>query len=146
MKAINSTTLMIKRFMLMMSSRKKVKDTQVIYGLAIQHPPLNSSIPIEAWSCSDLHNQWRHPTLKNTPLTNQASTLANPAIIPTFVEANYEVLESLLKGRRKKMSNEDLCTKLDYYSEEYDEEMEMEPRPTRVREATPVLRTGSSHA
>ncbi|GKA39148.1 hypothetical protein Tco_0731699 [Tanacetum coccineum] len=69
-------------------------------------------------------------TLKNTPLTNQASTLANPAIIPTFVEVNYEVLKSLLTERRKKMSNEDLCTKLDYYSEEYDEEREMEPRPT----------------
>ncbi|GKE38048.1 hypothetical protein Tco_1461453 [Tanacetum coccineum] len=54
----------------------------------------------------------------NTPLVHRASTSANPGpvISPTFIEANYE---------------------------EYDEEREMEPRPTRVREATHVLRTGS---
>ncbi|GJT45941.1 hypothetical protein Tco_0954656, partial [Tanacetum coccineum] len=31
-------------------------------------------------------------------------------------------------------------------SPEYDEEREMEPRPERVRETTPVLQTGSSRA
>ncbi|GKE78481.1 hypothetical protein Tco_1544601, partial [Tanacetum coccineum] len=45
-----------------------------------------------------------------------------------------------LEGR---LSNEDLCTELDYYSEEHDEEREMEPRLAYVREATHVLRTGS---
>ncbi|GJT29463.1 hypothetical protein Tco_0909738, partial [Tanacetum coccineum] len=39
--------------------------------------------------------------------------------------------------------NEDLRIQLYYYNEEYDEEMEMEPRPTCVRETTLVLRTGS---
>ncbi|GKA53750.1 retrovirus-related pol polyprotein from transposon TNT 1-94 [Tanacetum coccineum] len=81
------------------------------------------------------------PTPENTPLTNHASTSANPdpAISPTFVEVNYEVLESLLRERRWQIRNEDLYTKLEYYSEEYDEEIEMEPMPTRVRETTPVL-------
>ncbi|GJW24890.1 hypothetical protein Tco_0038701 [Tanacetum coccineum] len=64
---------------------------------------------------------------------------------PAFVEANYEVLESLLRGRRRQVRNEDIRTKLDYYSEKYDEEREMEPRLVRVKEATPVIRTGSPH-
>ncbi|GKD91666.1 hypothetical protein Tco_1367173 [Tanacetum coccineum] len=54
-------------------------------------------------------------------------------ISPTFVEANYEVLESLLRERRKQMHNEDLRTELEYFSEEYEEEREMEPRPARGR-------------
>nr|GEX59841.1 reverse transcriptase domain-containing protein [Tanacetum cinerariifolium] len=62
-------------------------------------------------------------------------------IIPAFFEANYEVLESLLRERKRQMRNEDLHTELEYFSEEYDEEMEMEPRPAQVRETTPVLRT-----
>ncbi|GJW88387.1 hypothetical protein Tco_0163727 [Tanacetum coccineum] len=87
-------------------------------------------------------------TPENMPLTNHASTSANPdpAISLTFVEVNYEVLKSLLRERRRQMRNEDLCTKLEYYSEEYDEEREMEPRPTRVRETTPILRAGSPRA
>nr|GEY55723.1 reverse transcriptase domain-containing protein [Tanacetum cinerariifolium] len=81
----------------------------------------------------------------NTPLVHRASTSANPdpVISLAFVEANYKVLESLLRDRRRQVRNEDLRTKFDYYSEEYDEEREMEPRPTRVREATLALRTGS---
>ncbi|GJW04028.1 hypothetical protein Tco_1562884 [Tanacetum coccineum] len=46
-------------------------------------------------------------------------------------------------GTRAKVRNEDLRIQLYYYNEEYDEEMEMQPRPTCVRETTPVLRTGS---
>ncbi|GJX41919.1 hypothetical protein Tco_0256909 [Tanacetum coccineum] len=59
-------------------------------------------------------------TLENTPLANHASTLANPnpAISPAFIEANYEVLESLLRERRRQMHNKDLRTELEYYSEE----------------------------
>ncbi|GJR48126.1 hypothetical protein Tco_1316229 [Tanacetum coccineum] len=74
----------------------------------------------------------------NTPLTNHASTSTNPdpLISPNFIEANYEVLESLLRERRKQIRNEDLRVELDYYSEEYDEEREMEPRPARSRETT----------
>nr|GEX78651.1 alpha/beta hydrolases superfamily protein [Tanacetum cinerariifolium] len=68
-----------------------------------------------------LHNQWRHPSPDNTPLANHASTSANPDLVisPTFIEANYEVLESLLRDRRRQVRNEDLCAELDYYSEEF---------------------------
>ncbi|GJY86414.1 hypothetical protein Tco_0500440 [Tanacetum coccineum] len=45
------------------------------------------------------------------------------------------------KDRRRQVRNEDLRTELDYYSQEYDEEREMEPRPARVMETTLVLRT-----
>nr|GEV41719.1 putative reverse transcriptase domain-containing protein [Tanacetum cinerariifolium] len=38
------------------------------------------------------------------------------------------------------MCNEFLFAKLEYYSEEYDKEREMEPRPARVKETTLVLR------
>ncbi|GJT39932.1 hypothetical protein Tco_0939797 [Tanacetum coccineum] len=47
-----------------------------------------------------------------------------------------------LRDHRRQVRNEDLHTELDYYSEEYDEEREMEPRPVRVREATLFLQTG----
>ncbi|GJY66781.1 hypothetical protein Tco_0469019 [Tanacetum coccineum] len=78
----------------------------------------------------------------NTSLANRTSTSVNPnrVIIPAFVEANYEVLESLLKDHRRHVRNENLHTESEYYSEEYDEDKEMEPRPVRVREATPGSR------
>ncbi|GJX75585.1 hypothetical protein Tco_0322396 [Tanacetum coccineum] len=81
----------------------------------------------------------------NTPLTYRASTSANPdpMISLAFVEANYEVLESLLRERRRRIRNGDLRIELEYFSEEYDEERKTEPRPTRARETTPVLRTKS---
>ncbi|GJX62109.1 hypothetical protein Tco_0295009 [Tanacetum coccineum] len=57
---------------------------------------------------------------ENTSFANRASTLANPDLVisPTFVEANYEVLEALLRDHRRQVRNEELCTELDYYSEE----------------------------
>ncbi|GJR56516.1 reverse transcriptase domain-containing protein [Tanacetum coccineum] len=72
-------------------------------------------------------------TSENTSLTNHASTLANPdpAISLAFIESNYKVLDSLLREWRRQTRNEDLCTELEYYSEEYDEEREMKPRPAR---------------
>ncbi|GJZ87401.1 hypothetical protein Tco_0659011 [Tanacetum coccineum] len=54
-------------------------------------------------------------------------------ISPTFIKANYEILKSLLRERRKQRRNEDLRTKLEYFSEEYDEKREMEPRPACIR-------------
>ncbi|GKB59975.1 hypothetical protein Tco_0916161 [Tanacetum coccineum] len=122
-------------------------SVEVINGLGVQTPPSYSLVTIQAWSCQILHNQWRHPSPNNTPLVNHASTLANPnpIISPPFLEANYEVLESLLRDHRRHVRNEDLRTELDYYSEEYDGEREMEPRLARVRKATPVLQTGSLH-
>ncbi|GJY84518.1 retrovirus-related pol polyprotein from transposon TNT 1-94 [Tanacetum coccineum] len=64
----------------------------------------------------------------------------NPMISLVFVEANYEVLESLLRERRRKIRNKDLRTELEYFSEDYDEEREMKPRPEPNRKATLTLR------
>ncbi|GJS66818.1 hypothetical protein Tco_0390236 [Tanacetum coccineum] len=84
-------------------------------------------------------------TFKNTPFAYRTSTSANPnpMISPAFVEANHEVLESLLRERQRQIRNEDLRTELEYSSEDYDEEREMEPRPEPNREVTPTLRLRS---
>ncbi|GJX24074.1 reverse transcriptase domain-containing protein [Tanacetum coccineum] len=84
-------------------------------------------------------------TPENTPFAYRASTSTNPnpTISPVFVEANYEILECLLRERRRQTRNEDLRTELEYFSEDYDEEREMEPRPEPYREATPTLRLRS---
>ncbi|GJR46108.1 hypothetical protein Tco_1314211 [Tanacetum coccineum] len=62
---------------------------------------------------------------------------------PAFVEANYETLESPQRDRRRQMHNKDLQTELEYFSEDYDEEREMEPRPEPARAVTPLLRAAS---
>ncbi|GJZ37942.1 hypothetical protein Tco_0584133 [Tanacetum coccineum] len=132
--------------------RGKVFDetrVEVIRSLAIQYSSLNSLIPIEAWSCPHLHNQWRHPwdplqlvsTPENMPLAYRASTSANPdpMMSPAFIEANYEVLESLLRERRKQICNEDLRTELEYFSEglrgfeDRERVVEFEDAPNRDR-------------
>ncbi|GJS94021.1 hypothetical protein Tco_0800989 [Tanacetum coccineum] len=79
----------------------------------------------------------------NTPFAYRASTSTDPApmISLAFVEANYEIFESLLRDRRRHIRNEDLQEGLEYFSEDYDEELEMEPRPERTREVTLPLRT-----
>ncbi|GJV90248.1 hypothetical protein Tco_1538061 [Tanacetum coccineum] len=84
-------------------------------------------------------------TLGNTPFAYRSSTLTDPTpmISPAFVEANYKILESLLRDRRRKIRNGDLQTELEYFSKDYDEELEMEPRPERTREVTPPLLTRS---
>ncbi|GJX50762.1 hypothetical protein Tco_0277607 [Tanacetum coccineum] len=81
-------------------------------------------------------------TPENTSFVYHASTLTNPnpMISPAFVEANYEILEYLLRERQRQTRNEDLQTELEYFSEDYDEERDMEPRPEPRREATPTLR------
>ncbi|GJR94887.1 hypothetical protein Tco_0267061 [Tanacetum coccineum] len=80
-------------------------------------------------------------TPENMPFSYHASTSTNPnpTISPAFVEANYEILESLLREQRRQIRNEDLRTKLEYFSEDYDEEQEMGPRPQPHREATLTL-------
>ncbi|GKE13918.1 hypothetical protein Tco_1421495 [Tanacetum coccineum] len=85
-------------------------------------------------------------TPRSTPFAYRASTSTDPTpmISPAFVEANYEILESLLRDRRRQIHNEDLRTELEYFSEDYDKEGEMEPRPERTREVTLPLRTRSS--
>ncbi|GJV06006.1 hypothetical protein Tco_1343662 [Tanacetum coccineum] len=67
---------------------------------------------------------------ENTPLTNRASTSANPdsVICQAFMEVNYEVLKSLIRDHRRQVRNEDLHTESNYYNEDYDEEREMELR------------------
>ncbi|GJZ86725.1 hypothetical protein Tco_0658335 [Tanacetum coccineum] len=60
-----------------------------------------------------------------------------------FVETNYEILESVVRERGRQIRNEYLRTELGYFSEEYDEEREMEPRPEQNRETTPPLRMRS---
>ncbi|GJZ89443.1 hypothetical protein Tco_0661225 [Tanacetum coccineum] len=49
-------------------------------------------------------------TPENTLFAYHASTSTNPnpTISPTFLEANYDILESLLRERRKQIRNEDL--------------------------------------
>ncbi|GJT47437.1 hypothetical protein Tco_0956152 [Tanacetum coccineum] len=81
----------------------------------------------------------------NTPFAYRASTLTDPTtmISPAFVEANYEILKSILRDRRRRIRNEGLRTKLEYFSEYYDEECEMEQRPEQTREVTPPLRMRS---
>ncbi|GKB37826.1 hypothetical protein Tco_0882768 [Tanacetum coccineum] len=84
-------------------------------------------------------------TPENTPSAYRASTSANPnpMISPAFIEANYEVLESLLRERRRQICNEDLRTGPEYFSEDHDEEREMEPRPEPNMEITLPLRLRS---
>ncbi|GJZ55426.1 hypothetical protein Tco_0610619, partial [Tanacetum coccineum] len=84
-------------------------------------------------------------TPENTPLAYRASTSTNlnPVISTTFVEANYETLESLLRDRRRQIRKNDLRTELEYFNEDYDEEREMEPRPEPVRAVILPLRASS---
>jgi hypothetical protein len=82
--------------------------------------------------------------LETTP-NHHASTSANPepAISPAFVEANYEALESLLRASRRQIRNTDMRRELEYSSDEYDEEIEMEPRPSAQGATPSALRIGS---
>nr|GEU52813.1 hypothetical protein [Tanacetum cinerariifolium] len=98
-------------------------------------------------------------TPENTLFAYRASTSAklNPVIGPSFVEANYEVLESLLRERQRRMlcewiiltfkfrfSNEDLRSGLEYFSEDYGEEREIESRPEPTKKTTPPLQSRST--
>nr|GEV53018.1 hypothetical protein [Tanacetum cinerariifolium] len=80
-------------------------------------------------------------TPENMPFAYHASTSTNPnlTISLAFVEENYEILEHLLRERRRQIRNEDLRTELNYFNEDYDEERETEPRPEPHREATPTI-------
>ncbi|GJX90914.1 retrovirus-related pol polyprotein from transposon TNT 1-94 [Tanacetum coccineum] len=60
------------------------------------------------------------------------------------IQVKLKGTSSSLKKRRRQKRNEDICTELEYFSEEYDEEREMEPRPVRNMETTLVLCTRSS--
>ncbi|GJV97227.1 hypothetical protein Tco_1548804 [Tanacetum coccineum] len=62
-------------------------------------------------------------TPENMPFAYHASTLTNSNLMisPAFVETNYEILESLLRERRRQTHNEDLQTELKYFTKDYDE-------------------------
>ena len=81
---------------------------------------------------------------KITPNHN-ASTSAHhePVISPAFVEANFEELESLLRARRRQVRNTEMRRELEYSSDDYDEEMEMEPRPQSQGVTHSAMRIGS---
>ncbi|GJU91106.1 hypothetical protein Tco_1303529 [Tanacetum coccineum] len=80
--------------------------------------------------------------LKNSSIPSNPDR-AHIYTISGAIQANYEILESLSRDRRRQIHNEDLRTELEYFSEDYDEELKMEPRPKRTREVTPPLRTRS---
>ncbi|GKB92655.1 hypothetical protein Tco_0964927 [Tanacetum coccineum] len=84
----------------------------------------------------------------NTLFAYRTSTSTDPVpmISPAFIEANHEILESLLRDRQRQIRNEDLRIELEYFSEDYDEELEMEPRTEQARKVTPPLRTRSPRA
>ncbi|GJZ96019.1 hypothetical protein Tco_0668353 [Tanacetum coccineum] len=84
-------------------------------------------------------------TPENTPFAYCASTSANPnpMISLAFIQGIYEVLKSLLRERRRQIRNEDLRNELEYFSENYNKEREMEPRPGLTRKITPPLRSRS---
>nr|GEZ83451.1 RNA-directed DNA polymerase [Tanacetum cinerariifolium] len=114
------------------------KGFSMTSGREITPPPGFLAIPITTTMFSTT-------TPKNTPMAYRTSTSTNlnPVISLTFVEAIYEALESLLKDRHRQMRNNDLRTELEYFSEDYDKEQEMEPRPKPTRSATPPLRVAS---
>ncbi|GJT67893.1 reverse transcriptase domain-containing protein [Tanacetum coccineum] len=87
-------------------------------------------------------------TPENTPFAYCASTSANPnpMISLAFIQGIYEVLKSLLRERRRQIRNEDLRNELEYFSENYNKEREMEPRPGLTRKITPPLRSRSLEA
>nr|GEW01915.1 hypothetical protein [Tanacetum cinerariifolium] len=107
-------------------------------GREITPPPGFLAIPITT-------TMFVATTPENTPVTYHASTLTNPnsVISPAFVKANYKAPESFLRDRRRQMHNNDLRTELGYFSKDYDEEQEMEPRPEPTRAATLPLRVAS---
>nr|GEU43837.1 reverse transcriptase domain-containing protein [Tanacetum cinerariifolium] len=104
----------------------------------ITPPPVFSAMPTTTTT-------FAATTSENTPLAYRASTSTNPnpVISPAFVKANCETLESLLRDRRRQMRNNDLRTGFEYFSEDYDEEREMEARPRPARAVTPPLQAAS---
>ncbi|GJR17943.1 hypothetical protein Tco_0966470 [Tanacetum coccineum] len=76
-----------------------------------------------------------------TPPINRASTSADPEpiISPAFIKANFETLDSFMK---EYIRHEGVQRELDYSSEDYDEEIEAEPRPSNNERTCPLLSIG----
>nr|GEV18677.1 hypothetical protein [Tanacetum cinerariifolium] len=64
-------------------------------------------------------------------------------IIQAFVEANFKTLESLMKDYVRQTQDEGLQRELEYSSDDYDEEIEVKPRPPTHGQAHAALRIGS---
>ncbi|GJX29155.1 hypothetical protein Tco_0237234 [Tanacetum coccineum] len=69
----------------------------------------------------------------------KTSTKMHRYAVSSLMDTAYRMSE---QERRRQRRNKDLRTELEYFSEEYDEEREMEPRRTRVREAIPMSSLG----
>ncbi|GKD05229.1 hypothetical protein Tco_1180203 [Tanacetum coccineum] len=69
----------------------------------------------------------------------------NSSILSKPDRAHICIISGVIRGTAtiSPMRNNDIRTKLEYYSEDYDEERKMEPRPEPVRAATPPLRAAS---
>ncbi|GJV51295.1 hypothetical protein Tco_1447036 [Tanacetum coccineum] len=65
---------------------------------------------------------------------------------PLLLVSPRAMLSGLPWLNRPVRRNEDLQTNLEYFNKDYDEELEMEPRPKQIREVTPPLYTRSPRA
>ncbi|GKC50941.1 hypothetical protein Tco_1073686 [Tanacetum coccineum] len=114
----------------------------------LNNHPKNSSIsskPGRAHILPITTTMFAATTPENTSMAYRASTSANPNLVinSAFVEVNYRALKSVLRDRRRQMRNNDRQTKLEYFSKDYDEEREMEPRLEPTKATTPPLRVAS---
>nr|GEU69159.1 putative reverse transcriptase domain-containing protein [Tanacetum cinerariifolium] len=122
---IQTKSIAIKpRNLLFWHDKRERNDTTTDFSTVTPIPSSNELSPITV-------STFIARNFENTLLTNHVSTSANldPMISSAFVEVNYEVLESLLRKQMRQKRNEYLRTELEYCSEEYNKEREMEPRP-----------------
>ncbi|GJR04093.1 hypothetical protein Tco_0527077 [Tanacetum coccineum] len=68
---------------------------------------------------------------------------SDPVISPTFVEANFKTLESLKNDYKRQARDEGLQRDLEYSSEDYDQEIKAEPRPSSNGRTRFALMIGS---
>ncbi|GKB85302.1 hypothetical protein Tco_0957574 [Tanacetum coccineum] len=79
-----------------------------------------------------------------TPLPDPNIGELPPITASTFTTRSPDNTPLANIDHKRHVRNEDLRREFDYYSEECDKEIKMEPLSACVREATPILRTGSS--
>ncbi|GKC24244.1 zinc finger, CCHC-type containing protein [Tanacetum coccineum] len=105
----------------------------------------NKKPKVTCWKCGKYGHLKKN--CKGGKVGNKANGLAQ--IDLKFSSGKFVSLFNVLHVsniRKNLICNEGLCTAQDYYNEEYEEEREMEPRPTHVRETNPALRTRSPRA
>ncbi|GJU68172.1 hypothetical protein Tco_1254431 [Tanacetum coccineum] len=92
-----------------------------------------------------LHPKWR-ANVTTIEESKDLSSLALDELIvisPAYVEANFQMLESLMKDYRSQAQDEGLQRELEYYSKDYDEDIKAELRPLSNGQARLALRIGS---